>query len=140
MTDVRNMLRQLGAGEIGANLATPFMFFLPRTSDPYAQGVHVIVQGLQKGVGVNPDGWLGADTAAKIRKIAGEDWRDMTWAQLYEKVIRYRERKRMPLASSLGADLDMAKQSSFGTVLALGAGAFLVYSVLTSSSKKGYRR
>lgn len=140
MTDVRNMLKKLGAGESGANLATPFIFFLPRTSDPYAQGIHVIVQGLQKGVGVKPDGWLGADTAAKIRKIAGEGWRDMTWAQLYEKVIDYRERKTTSLRSTLGADLDTAKQSSFGTILALGAGAFVVYALFSSSSKKGYGR
>lgn len=90
--DIRRMVLDMGIGEATATLAIPYMFFLPRTTDPAAQGVQVIVRGLQKGLQrigspVQPTGFLGPNTARAVRLVSGDGWFDKTWAQIYGDVL-----------------------------------------------------
>lgn len=92
---IREMLLAAGIGEYNAVLSIPYMYFLPRTCDPYAQGVQQIVQGLQnllayRGLQVPQDGFMGSSTMAATERFAGRMWRDKTWLQLYGDVIRGR--------------------------------------------------
>jgi len=85
------MLLAAGLGEMGATLAIPYMYFLPRTSDPYTQGVMTIVEGLQrllraKGAPLATDGGLGQDTAKYLGVIV-PDWNEHTWASIYGAVL-----------------------------------------------------
>ncbi len=93
--DTRDMLLAAGIGEYVATMSLPYMFFLPRTSDPYAQGVIQIVQGLQTllnrhGADLEVDGGLGKKTIAALAKFSGPRWHDKSWAQLYGDVLRGR--------------------------------------------------
>ncbi|MBT8452993.1 MAG: hypothetical protein KJO40_13575 [Deltaproteobacteria bacterium] len=90
--DVREMLLTAGVGQFNVTMSIPYMFELPRTSDPYAQGIMQIVQGLQqllnrRGARLDVDGGLGARTVKALRTFAGPKWYDKTWTQLYADVI-----------------------------------------------------
>jgi hypothetical protein len=90
--DVRELLLSAGIGQFQAPMAIQYMFQIPRTSDPYAQGVILIVQGLQqllnrRGARLELDGGLGAKTVRVLRRFAGPSWSDKTWTQLYGDVI-----------------------------------------------------
>ena len=91
-SDTRDLLLIAGVGQYVATLSAPYMFFLPRTSDPYAQGVIQIVQGLQRllnehGARLVVDGGMGKRTIAALGRFAGPRWYDKNWAQLYGDVI-----------------------------------------------------
>ena len=89
--DLRKMLLSAGLGEMRATLAIPYMYFLPRASDPYTQGVMAIVEGLQrllrdKGAPLALDSGLGAETAKYLGVIA-PNWNEHTWAGIYGAVL-----------------------------------------------------
>ena len=93
--NLREMLLSAGIGEFNATMSLPYMYFLPRTCDPYTQGVIQIVEGLQnllnaRGARVEVDGWMGEHTVKAILPYAGHQWRDKTWMQLYGDVLRGR--------------------------------------------------
>lgn len=90
--DLRDMLLAAGIGQFNAQQSIPFMNFLPSTTDPYAQGVIQLVQGLQRllnkrGGRVTVDGGMGEQTLRELVKYAGPRWYDKSWAQLYGDVI-----------------------------------------------------
>jgi hypothetical protein len=91
--DVREMLLKGGVGQYNAQLAIPYMFFLPRTADPYAQGVMLIVEGLQRllnkrGARLKVDGGMGQATVAELVKYSGSRWHDKNFIQLYGDVMQ----------------------------------------------------
>jgi hypothetical protein len=86
------MLIDAGVGQYTADMSIPYMNFLPRTCDPYAQGVMQIVQGLQRllndrGAELEVDGGMGAATLAEMLVYTGPGWVDKSWAQIYDDVI-----------------------------------------------------
>lgn len=92
LEDARELLAAAGVGQTLATMAIPYMWFLPRTSDPYAQGVIVVVSGLQRllnarGASLAIDGGLGRKTVRSLRRYAGPTWYDKTWTQLYGDVL-----------------------------------------------------
>jgi hypothetical protein len=91
--DVRDMLLAAGIGQYNAVLSIPYMMMLPRTTDPYAQGVMQIVEGLQnllnrKGARLAIDGGMGEATLRALIPYAGPRWYDKSWVQLYGDVLR----------------------------------------------------
>jgi len=93
--NLREMLLAAGIGEYNAILSLPYMYFMPRTCDPYMQGVMQLVEGLQnllrgRGARITMNGTLGADTAAAVARFSGPGWRDKTWMQIYGDVLRGR--------------------------------------------------
>jgi hypothetical protein len=89
------MLATAGVGQFNAPMSVPYMYWLPSTCDPAAQGVIQIVEGLQnllnaRGARLEVDGWMGAPTVRALMPYAGADWRDKTWMQLYGDVLRGR--------------------------------------------------
>jgi len=91
--NLREMLLAAGIGEFNATMSIPYMYFLPSTTDPYAQGVIQIVEGLQnllnaRGLLVPIDGWMGPETINAVMRYAGASWRDKSWMQIYGDVLR----------------------------------------------------
>jgi hypothetical protein len=91
--NIREMLLAAGIGEYSAILSLPYVYFMPRTCDPHAQGVMQLVEGLQnlmraRKQGVPLDGYLGQSTAKALERFSGPNWRDKTWFQIYGDVIR----------------------------------------------------
>jgi hypothetical protein len=93
--NIREMLLAAGIGQFNATMSIPYMYFLPRTCDPAAQGVIQIVEGLQnllraRGERVPLDGWMGKQTIDAVLKFSGATWRDKSWMQIYGDVLRGR--------------------------------------------------
>jgi hypothetical protein len=85
--DLRELLLNAGVGQYTASMSVPYLNMLPSTTDPYAQGVIQIVQGLQRllnkrGARLEVDGGLGGRTVGALTKFAGPRWYDKSWAQL----------------------------------------------------------
>lgn len=138
--DVRDMLLKAGIGQYNAQLAIPYMWFLPRTSDPYAQGIMMIVEGLQRllnqrGARLAVDGGLGVKTVAALVKYSGASWYDKNWVQLYGDVLQgdrwagYERAQRAQTQQAIaGWESDLGSTSFVGDLLAspipwLAAGA-----------------
>jgi len=90
--DVRDLLLAGGVGQYTAQMSVDYMWMLPRTVDPYAQGVMQAVEGLQRllnkrGAHLEVDGGLGAETVRALIKFSGPRWYDRNFAQLYGDVI-----------------------------------------------------
>jgi hypothetical protein len=90
--DIRELFTALGIGQFVMPLAIQYAFFLPRTTDPYAQGVIILVKGIQRtlnrrGADLVVDGGLGPKTAAMIERVSGPDWQNKTWIQIAGDVI-----------------------------------------------------
>lgn len=126
--DTRDMLLAAGVGQFTAVMSAPYMFFLPRTCDPYAQGVMQIVEGLQRllndhGARLSVDGGLGERTITALSKFSGPRWYDKNWAQLYGDVIAgkkwggYVRKGRMPQESLADYDYTTAPSSLEGGVV-----------------------
>ncbi len=89
---LREILIAAGVGQFSAPLAIQFMSFLPRTCDPNAQGVLLLVQGLQRllnkaGSTLKVSGTMGDDTARALMIYAGPRWYDKNWTELYQAVL-----------------------------------------------------
>jgi len=90
--DLPTMLTTAGIGRYKQAMAIQYMNFLPRTCDLYAQGVILIVQGLQNllkghGADLEADGDFNPATEEVLKQFAGPLWYDKSWAQLYGDVI-----------------------------------------------------
>jgi lysozyme family protein len=124
--DDRQMLLSLGAGEIGATLAIPYLPQTPRVSDPDAQGVMRIVECLQRGLNrmgcrLREDGFLGARSTYCLRQVSGRSWHDKAWLQIMGDVIGaidagMRIRPRSAQAMGLYADLGAAEALQYKNV------------------------
>lgn len=91
-TDLRAMLLRAGVGQYTATMSVPYMTMLTSTTDPYAQGVKQIVEGLQRllnerGARLEVDGRFGDREIAALQPFAGPRWYDKSWAQLYGDVL-----------------------------------------------------
>lgn len=157
--NLREMLLAAGIGEFNATLSIPYMYFMPRTCDPYTQGVMQIIEGLQnllraRGHKVPLDGWLGPDTAGALQLYAGAGWADKTWMQIYGDVMRGQRApgfERKP-AAALAEYTEREGLGSITTIadivtspLAWIAGGALAYHLLGrkrrgSSASSGYKR
>lgn len=90
--DLQAMLAQGGIGAFNAPLSIPFMYMLPSTGDPYAQGIQQLVEGLQRilnrrGARLEVDGSMGQATVAALVPYAGPRWYDKNWVQLYGDIL-----------------------------------------------------
>lgn len=102
-SNLREMLLAAGIGNFNATMSIPYMYFMPRTCDPYAQGVMQLVQAIQNVLRARGDtqievtGWLDAATQRAIARYAGPSWGDKTWMQLLADVM-YAHKLARPLA------------------------------------------
>lgn len=119
--DLRDMLLDAGIGQYNAIMSIPYMNFLPRTTDPYAQGVIQIVQGLQRmlnwrGSGLDVDGRMGDSTIAELLVYAGPRWYDKSWAQLYADVRLGYPWKNWPQSRQLESKTPAGPQQPMGDI------------------------
>lgn len=91
--DLWSLLARAGVSTTLTPLAIPFMNMLPLTGEPEAQGVQILVQGLQRlmrerGQRIAVDGALGPQTVRALQVFAGPRWDQKSWATLYQDVLR----------------------------------------------------
>ena len=149
-SNAREMLIALGVGQFNVTMSLPYVWFMPRSCDPYAQGVMQLVQALQhgcnaRGYNLELTGWMDAPTQRALHKISGPSWQDKTWLQLVGDVLSA-PRPRLPGAlvpdyaptSSLGSlgDLTDVFYSPVALVAAGAAAWFLFGHKRTAKAKK----
>jgi hypothetical protein len=106
MQDARSLALALGMGDFQATMVIPYMHMTPATTDPDMPAIHLIVNGLQRGLQtlgattVKADGVMGVETATELRRLTGPNWPGMTWSLLYSTIVR---------AISFGQRLDPVK-------------------------------
>lgn len=122
MDNIRQMMLAAGIGEYNAILSLPYMYFLPRTCDPYAQGTMQIVEGLQnllnaRGKRVLVSGYMDPGTMAAVQTFSGDTWVDKTWLQIYGDVMRGRVAPGLtpPLVPSSTAMVDAEADAQIPT-------------------------
>lgn len=131
--DVRTMLLQAGVGQYNASMLTTQMFLMPRTTDPSAQATMLIVQGVQRLLGLPATGQADMRTKAALRQFSGPTWTNKTWVQIYGDLLDMSPRQRASVLRGAGfsstADYievgDTATTVSIGA-LALGVGLLLL--------------
>ncbi len=139
-SNVREMLIAAGVGQFNVTMSLPYVWFMPRTCDPYAQGIMQLVQALQnvinaRGGNLEISGWLDGPTQRELARYAGPSWGDKTWVQLLGDVMNAPERKAPAATAALPSDLPSSAVGDLvGDVLyspvALAATGALVYLML----------
>lgn len=134
MDNVPDMLRAAGVPNPLLGMAQQYVFFLPRTCDPYAQGVMLLVEAIQnvlasKGAPLVPDGGLGEETARYIRIVSGPGWVDKTWVKLLGEALAAPpfEKPRLSPALTHPVPVGGFLDDLFASPLPLLAGAAAVY-------------
>lgn len=114
--DVRQMVKQMGIGEVNASLVIPSMFLIPRTTDPDAQATILIIQALQQGLSLPATGILDTPTVRALARVSGPGWHAKTWAQLYDDVQAARLLAARAAATGLGSVSAEGKSTSTRTM------------------------
>jgi len=127
--DLRDMLLAAGIGQFNAQQSIPFMNFLPSTTDPYAQGVIQLVQGLQRllnkrGGRLTVDGGMGESTLRELVKYAGPRWYDKSWTQLYGDVMAGKRWPGYEREDRSGLSPEEARYEHESDIAGLGDGLF----------------
>jgi len=89
---IGDQLRRLGLNQIESQMAVPYMWIAPGTSDPYSPVVISIVSGLQAGlaklgVTTRGDGYIDPPTSAGLVSVSGPRWKTKAWTRLYGEMI-----------------------------------------------------
>lgn len=132
--EARTIFRELGAGEVRAQLATQWAFHKPITSQPGAAGsesaIGLIQRGLQSlGCAVKTDGKLDPLTAQCLLDLSGPNWKNMTWLEHGKAILSLRKQgKKIPQNTVPFEGLGAASfgGSAGGLLIILGA-AFVFY-------------
>ena len=85
--NVRTMLLELGTPPYLADMAIPFVWFTPGTTDPDSQPVMELIQAAQRGLGMHPSGILTAETARALDVVSGPEWMSKAWIQILGDVL-----------------------------------------------------
>jgi hypothetical protein len=92
--NVRALLLDLGVGDFNATMAIPYMFIAPRTTDPAAVQLLVVVRKLQEALlnmgatDVVPTGVLDDTTAKALAQICGPEWLSMPYYEIVRCVVK----------------------------------------------------
>lgn len=95
--DVRGELLQLGMSRYTAEMAIPFVWLLPSTSDPYSPVIIMIVEAIQHrlrtmGVRTKATGHVDDATNRALTDIVGRNWTHVPWITVIGFVLRGRPR------------------------------------------------
>jgi hypothetical protein len=136
--EARTIFRQLGAGEVEAQLATQWAHHKPITSQPAAVPSEVAVRLVQKGLNsvgcaVKQSGKICPLTAQCLEDVSGPDWKNMTWLEHGKSIIKMRQLgRRVTPPVSLPA-VGLGGTSFTGS---LGAFAIVGFVILIALKKK----
>lgn len=111
--NVREMLLELKVPPFLADMAIPFMWFMPATIDPDSPSVIEINRGIQRGLrslgfkGVRVNGILDRQTTAALNQVSAPNkaWMHKTFVQIYGDIIQARkdpDRKSFQAAALAG--------------------------------------
>lgn len=132
--NIREMALELGIPRAMVDFVTPYMHFLPRSTDGRHQAIQLIVQGIQRrlnelGYRVRPDGHFGPETARGVMLVSGPGWARKTWMQIIGDVMSAerlgRESPERPVREPLDGVVADVLWSPIGLVAA-GLGAWYV--------------
>lgn len=110
--NARAMLESAGIGEYNATLSLPYFYFMPRSCDPFTQGVMQLVEGIQNMVRargrteVRVTGVIDGATGKAIEVWSGPGWRDKNWMQIYGDIINGKP-ALTPKVTAADLDLDV---------------------------------
>lgn len=132
--NARELALAMGIGEFSTAAVIPYMFLTPATTDPDMGQVELMVVALQQrlaamGAPIAASGELDQQTATFLRQITGPTWPRLSWATLFERVLRASEDGfRFRVAATLPRTPAPAEAVGFlpdlpdpGTMLILGA-------------------
>jgi hypothetical protein len=81
-------MMQMGMSRGVASLALPMMWVTPSIADRYSPSTISIVRGLQRHYGMPDTGQVCTTLDAKLAACCGKSWRGLTWAHIYDAVLR----------------------------------------------------
>jgi hypothetical protein len=133
--NARQLLRRLGMGDYNATMAIQYMFIAPAATDPDMPPVILMTKHLQQGLRAaggtcQVTGQIDDATAKCLVRLAGPDWHQKSWYELFSVVITAKRRRSLetPPAMAMGLVPDL---SSFpdvpGGVFTLAAGGYAVW-------------
>src|SRR4029077_9378857 len=91
--NVRALLLELGCGDFNATMSIPYMFIAPRTTDPAAVQLIVVIKQIQYAlasmgaVNILPSGVLDQETGQAIAQICGPEWLSMPYYEIVRCVV-----------------------------------------------------
>lgn len=95
--NIRALLLEIGVGDFNATMAIPYMFVAPRTTDPAAVQLLVVVRQLQKellNMGVTdvvPTGVLDQVTGKALEQVCGPEWLAMPYYEIVRCVVKAKQ-------------------------------------------------
>jgi hypothetical protein len=137
-TDVPSILRSFGVGTFNAQMVAQYAFMIPRTTDPDAQGVIMMVEAVQRGLqrigaNVQVSGILDQATVNALSRVSGPSWHGKTWLQLLGDISDAIDRRvwlgqrSAPLSEYVG----IGDVPSATTIALVAVGGFLLYKACT---------
>jgi hypothetical protein len=134
--DVPSILAEFGVGRFNSPMLQQYVFMIPRTTDPDAQGVIMLVEAVQRGLQrlgapVRPSGILDQRTVDYLRRVSGPSWHGKTWLQILgdlSDAAARRVRFNQPGAGLSDYFVPTSGiEISTGAVAFLAVGAYFVY-------------
>lgn len=98
--DAVSIAMQMGMDRVNAGMAVPQMWITPASSDPYSPVTIMMVQAIQRrlakmGTVSRGDGFVDKATSAALAQLAGHNWNQLTWMQLFQRVLGGKAAKGM---------------------------------------------
>lgn len=156
--NVRALLLDLGVGDFNATMAIPYMFIAPRTTDPAAVQLLVVVEKIQAALlnmgatDVIPTGVLDNVTAKALRQVCGPEWLAMPYYEIVRCVVKAEQNDHKfiqpsiftgpgPEATEGWSDIVFNTQPPFlpnvpGGVLTYGIGAWFLWKYFKKKGRK----
>jgi hypothetical protein len=99
--DVVDVVMRMGMPRSLATMVITYMWYSPRSSDPYSPSVIEIVKTLQSGLArlgyaTRRDGFVGKPTVAALSEISGPGWKTKSWIEIYADVLHLLEAGARP--------------------------------------------
>jgi hypothetical protein len=137
--DVPSILAEFGVGRYTSPMAQQYVFMIPRTTDPDAQGVIMLVEAVQRGLKrlnahLDVSGILDQRTVDYLRQISGPSWHGKTWLQILGDLSDAAQRRVRFSSPDTGLSDYFVPTSgieiSTGAVVFLAIGSYFVYRML----------
>lgn len=145
--NVRALLAELGVGDFNATMSIPYMFLAPRTTDPAAVQLIVVLKQMQYAlasmgaVGIVPSGVLDEQTGAAIAQICGPEWLSMPYYEIVRCVVNAERDGYQFVQPVDAAPLPMSGVFDFlpdvpGGMLTYAVGGYLLYRYLKKRKRR----
>jgi hypothetical protein len=135
-SDVPTILRSFGVGQYNLPMAMQYAFMIPRSTDPDAQGVILMVEAVQRGLqmlgaSVQVSGILDQTTVNYLRRVSGLSWHGKTWVQILGDLSSAIQRRMTLRPQGLSGYTSVSGiEVSTGAAAFFAIGAYFVYKAI----------